>query len=221
MWLNWIQIKECSVLSVLCIKPLFQKCFWCIKGTASNQSTPQAKPGPWKWDLCGSQLITAPIEVSPRFYTGKAQRVPTPWVSEDLNDCERHHMSSCPNSILIWSNQVTWLKMHSQACWSGVTKRQQVAILGLKFAIFLWTWPTSSLGLLRIHQSITVSSLPKSELQEVTSAIYCSHPPNLAKEATFPLSHLVAAFGKWKLCKVIWCTKCWNRTLSMEWHFED
>lgn len=45
----------------------------------SMQSTPRAKPGPWKWDLWGSQLITAPIEVSPTFYTGKSLRVPTPW----------------------------------------------------------------------------------------------------------------------------------------------
>lgn len=50
-----------------------------IRGTLSIQSTPQAKPGPWKWDLWGSQLITAPIEVGPTFYTGKSQRVPTAW----------------------------------------------------------------------------------------------------------------------------------------------
>lgn len=53
--------------------------FLRYKREASFQSTPQAKLGPWKWDLCGSQLIIAPIEVSPRFYTGKAQQVPTRW----------------------------------------------------------------------------------------------------------------------------------------------
>lgn len=43
----------------------------------SIQSTPRAKPGPWKWDLWSSRLITAPIEVRPRFNAGRSQRAPT------------------------------------------------------------------------------------------------------------------------------------------------
>ena len=49
-----------------------------LRGTVGIQSTPRAKPGPWKQDLWGSRLISAPIDVSPTFYTGKSQRVPTP-----------------------------------------------------------------------------------------------------------------------------------------------
>lgn len=55
-----------------------------LRGTVGIQSTPRGKPGPWKQDLWGSRLISAPIEVSPTFYTSKSQRVPTPELSEGL-----------------------------------------------------------------------------------------------------------------------------------------
>ncbi len=108
------------------VSEVFPSVDWGLRGATSIQSTPQAKPGPWKWDLWGSQLITAPIEVSPTFYTGKSQRVPTPWAiwrSEGL-----------------WkaSHECLW-KWHSPSLqpghlaedaptgpgWSGVTKEQE------------------------------------------------------------------------------------------------
>lgn len=92
---------------VLCIRRAknFPQRAEVSEGTASIQSTPQAKPEPRKWDLRSSQLITMPIEVSPTFYTSKSQWGPAAWA--------------------IWRSKGLWEALH-KCLWKRHSRSLQV-----------------------------------------------------------------------------------------------
>lgn len=97
------------------------------RGTVRIQSTPRVKPGPWKWDLWGSQLITAPIEVSPTFCTGKSQRVPTPLAIRRFEGLWKAlHVCAWGSGIFTHSNQVIWPRTLLLAHSSEDTHEQQI-----------------------------------------------------------------------------------------------
>lgn len=114
------------MIFVLYIQPVFPSKGWGIRGTTSIQSTSRAKPGPWKRDLRGSQLITEPI-LSQSHILHRQVSAGANTLSDDLKDCEMSEtLHECLWKHRFQSNRVTWLKMLPQVQWSKVTKEQEI-----------------------------------------------------------------------------------------------
>lgn len=146
-----------------------------VRVAASIQSTPRAKPGPWKWDLWGSQWSLRPLKSVPDSTLANLSGVPTPWA---IWRTVKGIACVFGSAIFACSNRVTWLP---QAWKTGFTKDQEtkwpfwvlmcnICDISQDSSYKGWGPQRASrlnLDLLpsetlqRIHQSIIVSSCPR------------------------------------------------------------
>lgn len=191
-----------------------------LRGTVGIQSTPRGKPGPWKQDLWGSRLISAPIEVSPTFYTSKSQRVPTPWAIWRTAKGIAWVFVEAACSLTP-TRSLGWRRSH-RPCDQGLPERKRLTDhFGSSVLEYQASRPNLHLlshkTLQRIHQSIIVSSRPRRNYKKRPSPTkkcwLCAENPSRS------LMFCRSVFVKGKPCSAAmhWV----NRTPLMKLHFNS